>query len=107
MISFVFFACTGAAAELRDGRPLSWTTALPERQPVVHVTTGMARLLPDGELEARGRELERLERRLQSSGGQTPAQRTRGGPELQLRWVGRLVSHRRGELCAVTSGFRR
>ena len=46
VISFVFFACTGAAAELRDGRPLSWTTALPERQPVVHVTTGMARLLP-------------------------------------------------------------
>jgi heat shock protein HtpX len=37
---------------VRDGKPLSWTTALPGRQPVVHVTTGMARLLPDAELEA-------------------------------------------------------
>ena len=37
---------------IRDGRPLSWTTALPGRPPVVHVTTGMARLLPDAELEA-------------------------------------------------------
>jgi heat shock protein HtpX len=35
-----------------DDRPLSWTTALPWRQPRVHVTSGMAALLPEAELEA-------------------------------------------------------
>jgi heat shock protein HtpX len=35
-----------------DDAPLSWTTALPFRPPRVHVTTGMATLLPDNELEA-------------------------------------------------------
>jgi heat shock protein HtpX len=35
-----------------DDAPLSWTTALPFRQPCLHVTTGLAFLLPDKELEA-------------------------------------------------------
>jgi heat shock protein HtpX len=35
-----------------DDAPLSWTTALPRRTPRVRVTTGMALLLSDGELEA-------------------------------------------------------
>jgi heat shock protein HtpX len=41
------------AVELvRDDTPLSWTTALPFGRPRLHVTTGMAELLPDAELEA-------------------------------------------------------
>jgi hypothetical protein len=35
-----------------DDAPLSWTTALPFRQPCLHVTTGLAFLLPDKELQA-------------------------------------------------------
>jgi heat shock protein HtpX len=35
-----------------DDTPLSWTTAVPWRPVRLHVTTGMAMLLPDAELEA-------------------------------------------------------
>ena len=41
-----------ASELIADGAPLSWTTALPFGKPRVHVTTGMASLLPDAELEA-------------------------------------------------------
>lgn len=41
------------AAELvLDDAPLCWTTALPGREPRLHVTTGMALLLADAELDA-------------------------------------------------------
>jgi heat shock protein HtpX len=35
-----------------DDAPLSWTTALPGRRPHLHLTTGMALLLSDAELDA-------------------------------------------------------
>jgi heat shock protein HtpX len=37
---------------VRDGPPLSWTTALPRRQPRIHVTRALLRRLDDRELEA-------------------------------------------------------
>jgi len=37
---------------VRDGPPLSWTTALPSRHPRIHVTRALLRRLDDRELEA-------------------------------------------------------